>query len=102
MSVCSQFCNSLFIIVPIVTTLILNYSQDNAVYGDAVPLMRIDSGNDTLDKFLPKFYDCIEDAVKSSRSEQKDPYFKKEPTKNEVIKCYNEGKDEKSLKNAGD
>lgn len=98
MRVCSQFCNSLFIIVSIVTSLIFNYSHGNSVYGDAVPLMRIDSGNDTLDKFLPKFYDCIEDAVKSSKSEQKDPYFKNEPTKNEVIKCYNEGKDEKSSK----
>src|SRR4030095_13459758 len=98
MSARSQLCNSLFIIVLIMTSLIFNYSQVNSVYGDAVPLIRIDSGNDTLDKFLPKFYDCIEDAVKSSKSEQKDPYFKNEPTKNEVIKCYNEGNDEKSLK----
>jgi len=71
----------------------------NTVYGaGAVPLLPIESGNHTLDKFLPKFYDCIEEAVKSSKDDQKDPYFKDEPTRNEVVNCYADISDGKSLK----
>ena len=57
-------------------------------FADAVPLIKIHTGNKTLDPELPKFYSCIEKSVKHSIKEQKDPYFKAEPTQNEVIKCY--------------
>ena len=79
--------------------LAVDYSIYNTAYGaGAVPLLTIESGNHTLDKFLPKFYDCIEDAVKSSKDDQKDPYFKDEPTRNEVVNCYADTSDGKSLK----
>ncbi len=55
---------------------------------DSVKLLRIHSDNSTLNHGLPKFYNCIEQAVKHSVNKQKDSYFKTEPTKNEVIKCY--------------
>lgn len=60
----------------------------NFISAKAVSLIPIKSDNVTLDRGLPKFYNCIEQAVKHSVNTQKDPYFKAEPTKNEVIKCY--------------
>jgi len=38
---------------------------------------------------IPKFYNCIEKEVKASKNVNDDPYFKSEPTKAEVFKCYN-------------
>jgi hypothetical protein len=55
-----------------------------------VPLLKIHSDNKTLDRGLPRFYDCIDNAVDHSVKKQKDPYFKAEPTLNEVLKCYYE------------
>jgi hypothetical protein len=60
----------------------------NKAFGDAVPLLRIHSDNKTLDRGLPLFYDCIDNAIDHSVKKQKDPYFKNEPTLNEVLKCY--------------
>ena len=57
-------------------------------FGDSVPLLRIHSDNKTLDRGLPHFYDCIDNAVDHSVKTQKDHYFKSEPTLNEVLKCY--------------
>lgn len=51
-------------------------------------LLKINTDNSTLKHELPKFYHCISSAVWHSKSEQSDPYFKTEPTKNEVLKCY--------------
>ena len=56
--------------------------------GDSVPLLRIHSDNKTLDRGLPRFYDCIDNAIDHSVKKQKDPYFKAEPTLNEVLGCY--------------
>ncbi len=53
-----------------------------------MPLLKIRSDNKTLDRGLPQFYDCIDNAVDHSVKKQKDPYFKAEPTLNEIIKCY--------------
>src|ERR687891_284882 len=47
-------------------------------------------GNVTLDQGLPIFYDCIEEAVDESYSEQEPNYFHDEPTKTEVNSCYND------------
>ena len=55
-----------------------------------MPLLKIRSDNKTLDRGLPRFYDCIDNAVDDSVKKQKDPYFKSEPTLNEVLKCYYE------------
>jgi hypothetical protein len=58
------------------------------VGGQAVPLIPIHSGNATLDRGLPIFYDCLDDVVEKSFSEQEDSYFQDEPRKSEVIECY--------------
>jgi hypothetical protein len=36
------------------------------------------------------FYDCLEEVVDESFSEQEDNYFQEEPRKSEVDKCYYE------------
>ncbi|HZA68275.1 MAG TPA: hypothetical protein VE548_01140 [Nitrososphaeraceae archaeon] len=59
-------------------------------YAQEVPLIPIQSGNVTLDRGLPIFYDCLDNMVDESFSEQEDNYFKHEPRKSEVIECYYE------------
>lgn len=65
-------------------------SSNLAAYAQAVPLIPIQTGNATLDKGIPMFYDCIEEAVDESFSEQEPNYFHEEPTKTEVNSCYND------------
>jgi hypothetical protein len=60
----------------------------NIAYGEAVPLIPINTGNSNLNKELPLFYDCIEEAVDNSLSSTEPNYFKKEPTRAEVRGCY--------------
>jgi hypothetical protein len=69
--------------------MLFHYFHFEQAFGDSVPLLRIHSDNKTLDRGLPHFYDCIDNAVDHSVKTQKDPYFKSEPTLNEVLKCYN-------------
>jgi hypothetical protein len=61
----------------------------NVVSGQAVPLIPLTGGNETLNSGIPKFYNCIEKEVKASKNVNDDPYFKSEPTKAEVFMCYN-------------
>lgn len=60
------------------------------VYSQAVDLIEINSGNETLDNGLPLFYDCIDEKIDQSKGVEEDSYFEKEPTKHEVKSCYNE------------
>jgi hypothetical protein len=55
----------------------------------AEPLLLINTGNVSLDNNIPKFFSCIKKAVKQNVDIQ-DSYFKHEPTKDEVIKCYHD------------
>jgi hypothetical protein len=57
-------------------------------FGKAVPLIPINTGNSILNKELPLFYDCIDEAVDNSLSSTEPNYFKKEPTRAEVRGCY--------------
>ena len=66
------------------------FVQRNISFGQAVDLIPIQTGNATLDKGLPGFYDCIDEKIDESKGVEEDPYFEKEPTKHEVITCYNE------------
>ncbi|MDQ3839398.1 MAG: hypothetical protein M3297_09025 [Thermoproteota archaeon] len=59
-----------------------------AAWGQAVPLIPVQTGNATLNQGIPVFYDCIEEAVDESYSEQEPSYFHDEPTKAEVNNCY--------------
>jgi len=66
----------------------LNSTAFNDARGQAVPLIPLTSGNVTLNTGIPKFYECIEDEIDASKNVNDAPYFKKEPTKDEVFKCY--------------
>jgi hypothetical protein len=66
----------------------LNGSALNDVMGQAVPLIPLTSGNVTLDTGIPKFNECIEGEIEASNNVNDDSYFEKEPTKDEVFKCY--------------
>jgi hypothetical protein len=57
-------------------------------FGEAVPLIPINTGNSNLNNELPLFYDCIEEAVDNSVSSTEPNYFKEEPTRAEVRGCY--------------
>ena len=76
--------------VTVTVMLACSFIQINISYGQAVPLIPINTGNVTLDKGLPVFYDCIDKKIDNSKGDEADNYFEKEPTKNEVITCYNE------------
>jgi hypothetical protein len=74
-----------------VTTMVLTiFVQEKVTFGQAVDLIPIQTGNATLDKGLPGFYDCIDEKIDESKGVEVDPYFEKEPTKHEVTTCYNE------------
>jgi hypothetical protein len=61
----------------------------NLALAIAEPLLPINTGNANLDNNIPKFFSCIKKAVKQNVNVQ-DSYFKHEPTKDEVIKCYHD------------
>ena len=70
--------------------MLTTFVQGNVSFGQAVDLIPIQTGNTTLDKGLPGFYDCIDEKIDESKGVEADPYFEKEPTKHEVTTCYNE------------
>jgi hypothetical protein len=83
------------VIISIIAATILTFSIvlqigfTSTAQAATVKMLPINSSNATLVKDLPKFYSCIKKTVKESVNEQTDPYFKDEPTKNEVVGCYN-------------
>jgi len=83
-----------FVIVPLAASIVClsqtGFFDNLTVWAQAVPLIPIQSGNATLDQGLPVFYDCLEEVVDESYSEQEDSYFKEEPRKSEVVECYYE------------
>ncbi|WP_458743102.1 hypothetical protein [Candidatus Nitrosocosmicus sp. T] len=82
------FCSMLFTTVTMMVG--TSFVQGNILYGQAVDLIPIQTGNATLDNGLPEFYDCIDEKIDLSKGVEEDPYFEKEPTKHEVTTCYNE------------
>src|SRR6188508_3448040 len=84
----SLFFPALFLTV--ILMIASSFIQIHISYGEAVPLIPINTGNVTLDKGLPVFYECIDKKIDNSKGDEADNYFEKEPTKNEVITCYNE------------
>jgi hypothetical protein len=70
----------------------------NLALAIAEPLLPINTGNPNLDNNIPKFFSCIKKAVKQNVNVQ-DSYFRHEPTKDEVIKCYHDVIDTSSSNN---
>ena len=89
----NQNTNTVFAAVVIITTFtaILQLGSTNLAFSQAVDLIPINTGNETLDGSIPLFYQCIEEAVDASENApEQAPYFEDEPTKNEVKVCYQE------------
>ncbi len=81
----------IFTIVVIMTTFppMLQLGSANLVFSQAVDLIPIKTGNETLNRSLPVFYECIDEAIDASEdAPQQASYFEGEPTKNEVRGCY--------------
>src|ERR671932_30154 len=76
-------------ILPIATIYSILFQMGFANFALAIaePLIPINTGNANLDNNIPKFFSCIKKAVKQNVDVQ-DSYFKHEPTKDEVVKCY--------------
>ena len=60
----------------------------NSAYSAAVKVPSPNTGNKKLDSSIPKFFSCINSAVKSNQHKNVAAYFKHEPTRNEMIACY--------------
>jgi hypothetical protein len=72
-----------------VTAVLFQMGFTNLALAIAEPLIPINTGNANLDNNIPKFFSCIKKAVKQNVDVQ-DSYFKHEPTKDEVVKCYHD------------
>jgi hypothetical protein len=70
-----------------VTAILFQMGFTNLALAIAEPLIPINTGNVNLDNNIPEFFSCVKKAVKQNVDVQ-DSYFKHEPTKDEVIKCY--------------
>ncbi len=89
----NQNTNKIFTIGVTITafTAVLQFGSANLAFSQAVELLPINTGNETLDGSLPVFYECIEEAVDASaNAPQQVPYFEDEPTKIEVRVRYQE------------
>jgi hypothetical protein len=72
-----------------ITAILFQTGFANLALAIAEPILPINTGNTNLDNNIPKFFSCIKKAVKQNVNVQ-DSYFKHEPTKDEVIKCYHD------------
>jgi hypothetical protein len=96
-------------IITIITSFgsLLSFHFVNSAFSQAVPLIPINTGDPVLDKNLHSFYSCVGKAIKSNQNvDGISSYFKHEPTRNEVIDCYNskilqQGTDKNTDKNEG-
>ena len=69
---------------------LLSFNFVNSAFSAAVPLIAIKTGDSTLNKNLHSFYSCIGKAIKSNQQKSGiSSYFTHEPTRNEVIDCFN-------------
>ncbi len=87
----NQNTNTLLTVVVIITTFtaMLQLGSTNLAFSQAVDLIPVNTGNETLDGGIPLFYGCIEEAVDASENApEQASYFEDEPTKNEMRECY--------------
>ena len=70
-----------------ITAVLFQLGFVNLALAIAEPLLPINTGNTNLDNNIPKFFSCVKKAIKQNVNVQ-DSYFKHEPTKDEVVKCY--------------
>ena len=65
----NQDTNKIFPIGVIITAFTANlFDLTNVAFSQAVDLLPINTGNETLDGSLPVFFECIEEAVDASEN----------------------------------
>lgn len=87
----NQNTNTVFAAIVIFTTFTatLQLGSTNLAFSQAVELIPVNTGNETLDGGIPLFYQCIEEALDASENApEQASYFEDEPTKNEMRECY--------------
>ncbi len=87
----NQNTNTVLTVVVVITTFtaMLQLDSTNLAFSQAVDLIPINTGNETLDGGIPLFYQCIEEVVDASKNApEQESYFENEPTKNEMRECY--------------
>jgi hypothetical protein len=69
--------------------LLSSFIVSNA-FSQAVPVPKPHTGNSALDKSFPKFFSCLNSAIKSNQHIKGiKSYFTHEPTRNEMVNCFN-------------
>ena len=99
----NQYTNTVLTAVIVITTFtaMLQLGSTNLAFSQAVDLIPINTGNETLDGGIPLFYQCIEEAVDASENApEQASYFEDEPTKNEMRECYRAVFVDKSIREA--
>lgn len=78
-------------IITIVTSfgLLISSTVINSAFSEKVVVPKPHTGNNKLDSNIPHFFSCINGAVKSNQNKNVAAYFKHEPTRNEMIGCFN-------------
>jgi len=79
------------VLMTIVTSfgLLSSYVVNNA-FSQAVPVPKAHTSNTALDKSFPKFFSCLNSAIKSNQHVKGiNSYFTHEPTRNEMADCFN-------------
>ena len=66
------------LLVTMTLMITIGFVKVNISYGEAVPLIPINTINATLDKGLPVFYDCIDKKIDNSKGDEADSYFDNE------------------------
>jgi hypothetical protein len=83
--------NKMMVIVTIVSSFgLLSSAVVNSAFSAAVPVPKPHTGNSDLDKGFPKFFHCLNSAIKSNADVKGiKSYFTHEPTRNEMKDCFN-------------
>ena len=87
----NQNTNTVLTVVVLITTFtaMLQLGSTNLAFSQAVDLIPINTGNETLDGSMPLFYGCIEEAVDASENApEQASYFEDESTKGEIREGY--------------
>ncbi len=81
----------MMVLVTIVSSfgLLSSFVVSNA-FSQAVTVPKPHTGNSALDKSFSKFFSCLNSAIKSNQHIKGiKSYFTHEPTRNEMINCFN-------------
>lgn len=82
--------HKMMVIVTIVSSFgLLSSTIVSNAFSAAVPVPKANTGHSNLDKGFPKFFSCLNSAIKSNQHIKGiKSYFTHEPTRNEMKNCF--------------